>query len=172
MSTPSPTKTTTMLKTTTTQTTTIMTFFVNNNNEFLLVIPLMIVFNEPTVILNYPTFGSRRFCHQLCLRIAHTGDVTTDAHGLRMQGGGYFKFLPKSLGGQSFPDKIARGVHYFGFYCIFIYKSFEICLYLPSPAPPCTSMNGYYPDPQLKQPRPLPKLSRPLREIKTRLFLS
>jgi hypothetical protein len=31
------------------------------------------------------------------------------------------------------------------------------------PPPPCTSMNGYYPDPQLELPRPLPKLSRPLR---------
>jgi hypothetical protein len=29
-------------------------------------------------------------------------------------------FQPKSLGGQGFQDKVARGFPYFGFYCIII----------------------------------------------------
>jgi hypothetical protein len=36
--------------------------------------------------------------------------------------------IPGEGEGQGFPDKIARGVFHLGFYCIFINKSFEICL--------------------------------------------
>jgi hypothetical protein len=59
-------------------------------------------------------------------------DKAIDAHGLKIQGRGYLKLLPKSLGGcqvkVSGKGKIAQGSHYFGFYCIFINKSFEIFL--------------------------------------------
>ena len=72
-----------------------------------------------------------------------------DAYGLKIQGRGYLKFLPKSLGGRSrLSGKIARGSPYFGFYCTFINKCFEICLGgpiftlpLPPPPPLCASMN-------------------------------
>jgi hypothetical protein len=54
-------------------------------------------------------------------------------------------FLPKSQGGpggQGFQEKLPWGSPYFGFYCIYINKRFEICLrgvlYLPSPLPHLT----------------------------------
>ncbi len=49
-----------------------------------------------------------------------------DAHGLKIKERGQIKFLPKSLGGQGFQEKLPGGSPYFGFYCIFIIKSFEI----------------------------------------------
>jgi hypothetical protein len=69
-----------------------------------------------------------------------------DAHGLKIQGRGYLMFFPKSLGGvKAFRKNCLGGVGgspYFGFYCIFINKCFEICLrgvlYLPSPSPHLT----------------------------------
>jgi len=43
-------------------------------------------------------------------------------------GGCYHKFLLKPLvGGQGFQDKIAKGVPYFGFYCIYIKRFLKIC---------------------------------------------
>ncbi len=36
-----------------------------------------------------------------------------DAHGLKIQGSGYLKFLPKSLGGQGFQEKISARVPLF-----------------------------------------------------------
>jgi hypothetical protein len=63
-----------------------------------------------------------------------------DAHGLKIQGRGYLLFFAKIPrgGGQGFQEKLpgGGGSPYFGFYCIFINKSFEI-LYLPSPPPVC-----------------------------------
>ena len=49
--------------------------------------------------------------------------------------------------GQGFPDKIARGVPYFGFYGIFINKSFQIFLggpmfTHPSPLAPCVGLKN------------------------------
>jgi hypothetical protein len=50
----------------------------------------------------------------------------------------FFAEIPR--GGQGFQEKFPGGSPYFGFYCIFINKCFEICLrgvsYLPSPLPP------------------------------------
>jgi len=51
----------------------------------------------------------------------------------------FFAKIPR--GSQGFQEKLpGGGVPYFGFYCIFINKCFEICLrgvlYLPSPLPP------------------------------------
>jgi len=37
-----------------------------------------------------------------------------DAHGLKTQGKGYLKLLPKSEGGLRILGKIARGPHYSG----------------------------------------------------------
>jgi len=52
-----------------------------------------------------------------------------DAHGLKIQGRGYLKFLSKFLGGmQGFQEKMPVGSPYFGVYWIFINKCFEICL--------------------------------------------
>jgi hypothetical protein len=63
-------------------------------------------------------------------------------------------FLPKSLGRvKAFRKNCLGGSPYFGFYCVFINKCFEICLrgilYLPSSLPPptsppplCASMNN------------------------------
>ncbi len=48
-------------------------------------------------------------------------------------GDGVTQIFAKSLRGQGFPEKIALGVPYFGFCCIFMYKSFEIFLWGPSP---------------------------------------
>ncbi len=65
-----------------------------------------------------------------------------DAHGLTIQGRGYMMFFAKIPRGSRFSGKIAwgGGSPYFGFYCIFINKCFEICLrgvlYLPPPPPP------------------------------------
>ncbi len=78
--------------------------------------------------------------------------ATIDAHGLNIQGRGYLMFFAKiPRGGQGFQEKLpgGGGSPYFGFYCIFINKCFEICLrgvlYVPSPSPhltppPCASM--------------------------------
>ena len=47
-------------------------------------------------------------------------------------------------GGQGFPDKTARGVPYFGFYCIFINIFFLICLvvsYIIFPSPLTTRVH-------------------------------
>jgi hypothetical protein len=54
-------------------------------------------------------------------------------------------FFAKIPRGSRLSGKIARGGSpYFGFYCIFINKCFEICLrgvlYLPFPLPLCASM--------------------------------
>ncbi len=65
-----------------------------------------------------------------------------DAHGLKIQGRGYLMFFVRIPGGVKAFRKNCRGGGgpYFGFYCIFINKCFEICLrgvlYLPSPIPP------------------------------------
>jgi hypothetical protein len=79
--------------------------------------------------------------------------LSIDAHGLKIQGTGSLKFLPKSLGGGGFREKLPGGVPlpisgFIYFYCIFINKCFEICLrgvlYLPlplTPPPPCASMS-------------------------------
>ncbi len=48
-------------------------------------------------------------------------------------------------GGQCLQDKIAKGIHYFVFYYIFIKKCFENFpggSYI-TPPPPCTSATGY-----------------------------
>jgi hypothetical protein len=74
-----------------------------------------------------------------------------DAHGLKTQGGGgYLKFLPKSLGGgaggQGFQEKLPGGSINFAFYCIFINKFFKnlpggAVLYPPSTLTPlCASI--------------------------------
>jgi len=66
---------------------------------------------------------------------------------LKIHGKGYLKFVPKSLGGSRLSEKMPGGNPYFGFYCIFINKYFEICLRgasiypPPSPLTPlCASM--------------------------------
>jgi hypothetical protein len=73
--------------------------------------------------------------------------IILDAHRWKIQGRGYLKFLPKSLGGLGFQEKVQGGSSYFRFSWIFINMCFEICLkgvlYLPSPFPPhllCASM--------------------------------
>ncbi len=65
-----------------------------------------------------------------------------DAHGLKIQGRGYLMFFAKiPKGVKAFRKNcLGGGSPYFGFYCIFINKCFEIrlrvVLYLPSPLPP------------------------------------
>ncbi len=63
-----------------------------------------------------------------CTRVQNPGEGVPDV------------FCQNPQGGQGFQEKIAWGVPYFGFYCIFINKWFEICLrgvlHLPSPLPP------------------------------------
>jgi hypothetical protein len=74
---------------------------------------------------------------EILIKVAGIGYI--DAHGLKIRGRGYLMFLPKSLSGSRLSGKIAwgGGSPYFGFYCIFMNKCFEICmrgvLYLPSP---------------------------------------
>ncbi len=55
-----------------------------------------------------------------------------DAHGLKIQGGGVLKFLPKSLGGgsQGFQEKLPGGVvHLYLRFIAFLLTSFsKICL--------------------------------------------
>ncbi len=76
----------------------------------------------------------------------HNGSI--DAHWLKIQGRGYLKFLPISLGGSRLSGKIAREglpISGFNFYCIFINKCFDICLWVsyiyPSPLPlPCVHL--------------------------------
>jgi hypothetical protein len=67
--------------------------------------------------------------------------ISIDAHGLKLQWRGYLMFFAKiPRGGQGFHEKLSGGSPYFGFYCIFIDKCFEICLrgvlYLPYPLSP------------------------------------
>ena len=72
--------------------------------------------------------------------------IIIDAHGLKIQGRGYLMFFAKiPRGVKAFRKNCLGGSPYFGFYCIFINKCFEICLrgvlYLPSPLTPlCASM--------------------------------
>ncbi len=66
--------------------------------------------------------------------------IVIDAHGLKIQGRGYLIFFTKiPRGVKAFRKNCLGGSPYFGFYCIFINKCFEICLrgvlYLPSPLP-------------------------------------
>jgi len=74
---------------------------------------------------------------------------TIDAQGLKIQRTGYLMFLPKSLGGgvggiKAFRKNCQGRSPYFGFYCIFISKCFEICLrgvlYLPVTSPHLTPL--------------------------------
>ncbi len=72
-----------------------------------------------------------------------------DAHGLKIQGRGYLKFFAKIPRGgvKAFKKNCLGGSPFFGFYCIFINKCFEICLrgilYLPSPPPVCIFGDKY-----------------------------
>ena len=76
-------------------------------------------------------------------------DTFIDAHWLKIQGRGYWMFLPKFLGGgvKGF-RKNCQGVStYFAFYCIFINKFFENlpggwCCFIPPPPPlpPCVHL--------------------------------
>jgi hypothetical protein len=70
-----------------------------------------------------------------------------NAHGLKIQGRGYLMFFAKiPRGVKAFRKNCLGGSPYFGFYCIFINKCFEICLrgvlYIPSPhlPPPCVHL--------------------------------
>ncbi len=63
-------------------------------------------------------------CAHRCTRVENPG------------GGGYLKFLPKSLGGvKGFRKNCLGGSTYFGFYCIFINNFFENlpgrCCFIP-----------------------------------------
>jgi hypothetical protein len=69
-----------------------------------------------------------------------------DAHELKIQGTrrNSSDFCQNYSGGQGSLSKIARGIAYFGFYCIFMNKSFEICLggpvFTPPPLSPLSPM--------------------------------
>jgi hypothetical protein len=63
--------------------------------------------------------------------------MAIDAHGLKIQGRGYLKFLPNFLGGSRVSDKIARGSPYFGFIAFLLTSVLKFAwgvLYLPSPS--------------------------------------
>ncbi len=73
---------------------------------------------------------------------AHRGCEGIDAHGLKIQGRGnlmFFAKIPRGVKAFRKNSLGGGGPPYFGFYCIFINKCFEICLrgvlYLPSPLP-------------------------------------
>ncbi len=51
-----------------------------------------------------------------------------DAHGLKIQGTGSSDFCHNPCGVEAFLTKLPEGVPYFGFYCIFINKSFKFRL--------------------------------------------
>jgi hypothetical protein len=66
-----------------------------------------------------------------------------DAHGLKIQGRGYLKFLPKSLGVKDFRKNFHGGhpILGFSFLLVSVLKFAGGILYLPSPLPPlCASM--------------------------------
>jgi hypothetical protein len=57
-------------------------------------------------------------------------------HTVESPGDGVAQIFAKiSGGGQCFSDKIARGVPYFGFYCIFMKKFLKFCLGGPMLSP-------------------------------------
>ncbi len=62
--------------------------------------------------------------------------------GWKSRGRGNSDFCQNAWGCRGFPDKIALRFSYFGFYCIFITKSFEICLGGPMfpPSPLCMNL--------------------------------
>jgi hypothetical protein len=67
---------------------------------------------------------------QMSSRISRFAAIPLDAHGLKIQGGGYLKFLPKSLGGSRLSGKIHLGGSF-----VYIHPPPS-----PHPYPPCASM--------------------------------
>ncbi len=102
------------------------------------------------------------------IALMHTWGEGTDAHGLKIQGRGYLMFfakIPRGVKGFRKNCLGRGGSPYFGFYCIFINKCFEICLtgvlYLPSPLPHLTPpgvhlwVRGYAKEPPKKNSKKL-----------------
>ncbi len=78
--------------------------------------------------------GFNRFYNQRCTQVENPGEGVAQI----------FAKIPRG-GGSRLSGKIARGVTYFGFYCIFINKSYEVCLrrsyiYPPPSPPPCVHL--------------------------------
>jgi hypothetical protein len=101
-------------------------------------------FNESIIVFIMTKFECTSVVDNDTLILWHL--LTIHAHGLKIQGRGYLMFFAKiPREGQGFQEKLRGGwgSSYFGFYCIFINKCFEICLrgllYLPSTLTPTSS---------------------------------
>jgi hypothetical protein len=71
--------------------------------------------------------------------------VGTRCTRVKNPGEGVAQIFAKNPGGQVFQEKLPGRSPYFGYYCIFINKSFEIRLWglkfnLPLPSPPCVHL--------------------------------
>jgi hypothetical protein len=65
-------------------------------------------------------------------------DDVKEAHGLKIQGRGYRKFLPKSQGGSRLSGQIAMGVPLFRVLYIIAFLLTNLCVFtLPLLPPPC-----------------------------------